>query len=304
MRLAASRGRPDHALEPMNNRQNTALENEWFLERERAVAWLRLGFALLAIAVIQLNPSRVARYPELSTITLASFLIYSGIAVWLVVKRKSTFGVRWARLRPRFDTIWIAFIVISTGGTRTPFFFYYSFPVITASLRWGLKGSLPVAFVGVAIYATIRLSLAAESGSRTDRHRHDRRAQSLFNRSCRYLRLHQRVRTEAESQTLGFIEHAAGQLAAAGRAPSNHVRLARRHPAVAGDHDSAHRKHSRPTTASAERGDSRISSQLGRLDQRNDERDPPVSRRQRADANRSRNFACSVSKTNFDFSKD
>ena len=133
------------------------------MERERAVAWLRLGFALLAIAVIQLNPSRIARYPALSTITLVSFVIYSVTAVWLVYKSKlplaSLGGITTA-----LDTIWIAFIVISTGGTRTPFFFYYSFPIITASLRWGYRGSLPVAFVGVAIYATIRLTLAAESG--------------------------------------------------------------------------------------------------------------------------------------------
>jgi signal transduction histidine kinase len=62
------------------------------------------------------------------------------------------------------DVIWIALIVYSTGGTRTPFFFYYSFPVITASLRWGIKGSLPVALVGVVVYAVMRLTLTAESG--------------------------------------------------------------------------------------------------------------------------------------------
>jgi len=35
--------------------------------------------------------------------------------------------------------------------------------VITASIRWGLKGSLPVAFVGVALYGAVRLTLAGES---------------------------------------------------------------------------------------------------------------------------------------------
>lgn len=147
----------------MNNVHNTALENEWFRERERAVAWLRLGFAILAIAVIQLNPSRIARYPALSTVTLSSFLIYSAGAVWLVWKDKFPLASLGA-ITTALDTIWIAFIVVSTGGTRTPFFFYYSFPVITASLRWGLKGSLPVALVGVGIYTVTRLSLAAESG--------------------------------------------------------------------------------------------------------------------------------------------
>ncbi len=141
---------------------NTPLEESWLLERERAVAWLRLAFAVVAIAVIQLNPERVARFPLMSGLVLCSFLFYSCVALVLVVTRKfalSSFG----SFATALDVVWIALIVFSTGGTRTPFFFYYSFPVITASLRWGLKGSLPVAFIGVAIYVSIRLSLAAES---------------------------------------------------------------------------------------------------------------------------------------------
>ena len=148
----------------MNTDNPTQLEHEWFRERERAVTSLRLAFAVLAIIVIQLNPSRVAHYPALSKVILISFLLYSAAAVWMVWKNKfplTSFGA----ITTALDTIWIALIVISTGGTRTPFFFYYSFPVITASLRWGLKGSLPVACIGVGIYVGIRLSLAAESYS-------------------------------------------------------------------------------------------------------------------------------------------
>ena len=148
----------------MDNQHPTQLEHEWFRERERAASWLRLAFAVIAIFVIQLNPSRVARYPALSTVTLASFLIYSAGAVWLVWKNKFPF-TSLGPINTALDTIWIALIVISTGGTRTPFFIYYSFPVITASLRWGLKGSLPVAGIGVGIYIAIRLTLAAESMS-------------------------------------------------------------------------------------------------------------------------------------------
>lgn len=148
----------------MNKQHPTQLEHEWLRERELAAAWLRLAFAVIAVLVIQLNPSRVARYPALSTIVLISFLIYSAAAVWLVRKNKFLFGSLGA-ITTALDTIWVALIVISTGGTRTPFFFYYSFPVITASMRWGLRGSLPVAAIGVAIYVGIRLTLAAESMS-------------------------------------------------------------------------------------------------------------------------------------------
>jgi len=138
------------------------LEDDWLLHRERAVAWLRVGFAALAVIVIQLNPERVARFPLLSFFSLSSFLLYSLAVLYLAQKNKLT-APPIDVLTNSVDVVWIAVIVFSTGGTRTPFFFYYSFPVITASLRWGLKGSLPVALVGVIVYGIVRLTLAAES---------------------------------------------------------------------------------------------------------------------------------------------
>src|SRR5262245_51396586 len=146
----------------MASTKKTPLEEGWILQRERAVAWLRLAFAIIAIAVIQLNPSRTARFHELSVFSLGSFLLYSFAALYFV--RKNNLGsTSVGAVITSLDIIWIAFIVFSTGGTRTPFFFYYSFPVITASLRWGVKGSVPVALIGVAIYALIRITLAAEA---------------------------------------------------------------------------------------------------------------------------------------------
>ena len=138
------------------------LEDDWLLHRERAVAWLRVGFAALAVIVIQLNPERVARFPLLSFFSLSSFLVYSLAVLYLAKKNKLT-APPIDVLTNSLDVVWIAVIVFSTGGTRTPFFFYYSFPVITASLRWGLKGSLPVAVVGVIVYGIVRLTLTAES---------------------------------------------------------------------------------------------------------------------------------------------
>ncbi len=137
-------------------------EAGWLLQREHAVAWLRVAFAVLAVVVIQLNPERVARFPALSLFSLISFFLYSLAVLYLAGRNKLTsspFGV----LTTSLDVVWIAVIVFSTGGTRTPFFFYYSFPVITASIRWGLKGSLPVAFVGVALYGIVRLTLVGEA---------------------------------------------------------------------------------------------------------------------------------------------
>ena len=137
-------------------------EDGWLLQRVTAVAWLRVAFAVVAVLVIQLNPERVARFPTLSFVSLISFLLYSLVVLYFA--RRSELASAWVGiLTNALDVVWIAVIVFSTGGTRTPFFFYYSFPVITASIRWGLKGSIPVALAGVVLYGIVRLTLAAES---------------------------------------------------------------------------------------------------------------------------------------------
>lgn len=146
----------------MTNTETKILEEDWIRQRERAVACLRVAFAVLAIAVIQLNPSRVARFPALSSFSLYSFLIYSLLALYFAWKNRLG-SASVGTITTALDVVWLSVIVYSTGGTRTPFFFYYSFPVITASLRWGIKGSIPVALAGVAGYAFVRITLAAEA---------------------------------------------------------------------------------------------------------------------------------------------
>ena len=133
------------------------------LQRDRLVAWLRVAFAGLAILVVQfVNPSRTALFPTLSLSSLWLFFLYS-LALLYLTQQNKLMSKNMALASTGLDMAGIALIVFSTGGTRTPFFFYYSFPVLTASLRWGLKGSIPVAFAGVALYAIVRLSLAAEA---------------------------------------------------------------------------------------------------------------------------------------------
>jgi len=146
----------------MSTGEKITPEQGWLLQREGAVAWLRVAFAVVAVLVIQLNPESVARFPELSFFSLGTFLLYSSTVLYFIERKRSTSSPI-SVLTTALDVLWIAVIVFSTGGTRTPFFFYYSFPVITASVRWGLRGSIPVALVGVGIYGIIRLTLAAEA---------------------------------------------------------------------------------------------------------------------------------------------
>ena len=130
-------------------------QDQWILQKERVLAWLRVGFALVAIAVIQLNPARVAGFPVLSYLSLGSFLLYS-LVVLYITTRERTYSKAFGFVTTGLDLIWVSLIVFSTGGTATPFFVYYFFPMITASSRYGVKGGLSAAIAGTAIYGFIR----------------------------------------------------------------------------------------------------------------------------------------------------
>ena len=78
------------------------------------------------------------------------------------------------------DLVGVSLIVFSTGGTATPFFVYYSFPMITASSRYGIKGGLIAAAVGTLTYGFIRFYF---DWDRFDRHRPFRCTQRLSLRS-------------------------------------------------------------------------------------------------------------------------
>jgi signal transduction histidine kinase len=136
--------------------------DRWLLQKERILAWLRVGFAVVAVVVIQFNPARVAKSPTLSYVALGSFLLYSLLVLYLV-RRESTDSKSIGLATTTLDLLWVSFIMFSTEASRTPFFAYYFFPVITASFRYGIKGSLTVAFVGVALYGFIRLNFAWEN---------------------------------------------------------------------------------------------------------------------------------------------
>ena len=137
-------------------------ETGWLLQRERLLAWLRVAFAIVAIVVVQLNPTRLAKFHILSTFSLTAFVLYSLVVAYLL-RQKKTYSGSLGFATTGLDLLWISLIVFSTGGSRTPFFVYYFFPVITASARWGLSGSIPVALVGVVVYGIIRFDLIVES---------------------------------------------------------------------------------------------------------------------------------------------
>ena len=97
----------------------------WLLQRDRLVAWLRVAFAGVAILVVEfVNPSRTALFPTLSLFSLWLFFLYSLLLLYLTQQNK-LMSKNMALASTVLDIAGIALIVFSTGGTRTPFLFYY-----------------------------------------------------------------------------------------------------------------------------------------------------------------------------------
>jgi len=137
-------------------------QDRWLSQKERILAWFRLGFAIVAVLIIQLNPSRVINFPLLTYAALASFAIYS-IGVLLITSGNRTPLEKIGIAATCFDLMWVSLIVFSTGGTATPFFVFYSFPIISAGSRYGIQGGLVTALGGIVLYGFVRFGFVWES---------------------------------------------------------------------------------------------------------------------------------------------
>ncbi|HXG53580.1 MAG TPA: sensor histidine kinase [candidate division Zixibacteria bacterium] len=142
-------------------------QDHWLLQKEKGLAWLRVAFAVVAMAVVQINPLRIARFPLLSYLSLSGFLLYS-VAILYLVRRENPDSRKIGFVTTCLDLVWVSLIVFSTGAARTPFFVYYQFPVITASSRYGIKGGLSAAFAGIILYGYVRFGFAWESPLEVD----------------------------------------------------------------------------------------------------------------------------------------
>ena len=103
---------------------------------ERVVAFVRLFFATVSLATINLAPTTPARYVPVTYGILLAYAMYS--MVLLMLARRS---------RPRSQPIVIAihiadffavaFLTLFTEGPSSPFFVMFGFTLLAAGYRWG-----------------------------------------------------------------------------------------------------------------------------------------------------------------------
>jgi signal transduction histidine kinase len=124
---------------------------------ERIIAGARLVLAIAAIGLGWVSQDESTSRVSPAHITLFLYFAYA-LMVVAVVDRGLMRLERLAFVTQFTDTLWFPLILVRTQGDNSPFFLYYVFSLITASFRWGFRGTLFVNTANVGMYILVHLA--------------------------------------------------------------------------------------------------------------------------------------------------
>jgi signal transduction histidine kinase len=129
---------------------------------ERLIAITRVVMAIAALLAIWLDPSQPARYARLAYASLTCYLAYA--LVLALLAWQAVVSLRHLRLATHvLDLAFFSFLIYLTEGPASPFFVYFVFSLVCATLRWRWHGTLWTAvaaltmFIGMGIYGATLL---------------------------------------------------------------------------------------------------------------------------------------------------
>jgi signal transduction histidine kinase len=130
---------------------------------ERVIAQCRLLLCALSSLAIALEPTQPAQYAEATAQTLLAYLAFGAILVALT---------RYRFLSPRTcqaihfaDVVIISVLLCLTDGPTSPFFVFFTFALLAATLRWRWQAVVATAAVlaGVFLVASINKGTSASA---------------------------------------------------------------------------------------------------------------------------------------------
>lgn len=115
------------------------------LPAERLIGAARLALAALALIAISIDPVESARNPAIARTILIAYVAYAALIAAIEVLR--TIGGRSQIVLHGLDIIAFSALMHYTTGPTSPFFLFYNFALIAATLRWSWRGALITAVV-------------------------------------------------------------------------------------------------------------------------------------------------------------
>jgi signal transduction histidine kinase len=116
--------------------------------------------ASAALLAIWLDPSQSARYAQIAYASLTCYLVYA-LALALLAWQAMVFWRRLQLITHALDLAFFSLLIYLTEGRDPPFFVYFAFSLVCATLRWRWQETLWTAvaaltiFIGMGVYAAI-----------------------------------------------------------------------------------------------------------------------------------------------------
>jgi signal transduction histidine kinase len=123
---------------------------------ERVIASGRACLALFALVGVVLDPSDPDTFADETRRLLLVYSIYAAL-VWLAVKRGHLVSRRAAFVQHGFDLLMASFLTMLTHGSGSPFFLFFTFLLLCATVRWQAHGALTTGLVVIATYIGVTI---------------------------------------------------------------------------------------------------------------------------------------------------
>ena len=127
---------------------------------ERFIAAARLVLAAGSLIAIWLDPSSPAKYVGVTYAVLSAYVIHA-VVLFGLLARSATVPTYWPLATHAFDLACFGVFMYFTEGATSPFFVYFIFALVAATIRWHSRGALWTALVALAIFLLLGIYSAA-----------------------------------------------------------------------------------------------------------------------------------------------
>lgn len=121
---------------------------------ERLIATGRFVLACSSLAAVYLEPSTPARYQRATYGLLVVYTLYA-LATAAIAWRTRVPSMRWRLLSHALDLVLFSIFVYLTEGPASPFFLYFVFALLCATVRFSWRGILATGLAAIAIYGML-----------------------------------------------------------------------------------------------------------------------------------------------------
>jgi signal transduction histidine kinase len=126
------------------------------LPAERVIAQGRLALCVLSLIAVNIDPTDPIEYARTALSLLSAYLAFA--AGLVTVTLKTTVTPRWRVVTHVVDVVVISSLLALTSGSASPFFAFFTFALLAATLRWNWPVVLSTAGVLASVFLLVVLT--------------------------------------------------------------------------------------------------------------------------------------------------